>query len=182
MKRLIAIAIGLAVGASTATPTFARESTKINRPENVEVFSSIGDTMVRVQLRENLPNAFGGADIFGRKRDRGVVFLTYFGIRNGKAVIRRRTIDIFSDETTMSRGGIGTVSGTATTFGSTTTVSGITTQAPRATVTPLPADTVELFVDPAKGGVLTVEDRIIEIVSADENTVRFKVRSNATIR
>ncbi len=168
------------VGVMTAisTPILARDSSKINRPINVEIVSSIGDGMVRVELRESLPNAFGGADIFGRKRNRGMVFLSYFGLRDGKAVIRRRTVDIMSDETTVSRGGLSTFNGTATQSGGTVSVSGISTRAPQSNVVTLPPDTVEIYVDAVKGGVLTVEDQIIDVLAADENIIRFKVRSN----
>ena len=182
MNRFEAAIFGIAVATSAALPSAAAENTKINRPVNVELFSSIGDSMVRVQLRESLPNAFGGSDIFGRKRDRGMVYLTYYGLRDGKAVIRRRTVDIMSDETTMSRSGVGTFSGTATTSGSSTSVYGVTTRAPEATIIALPADTIEIFVDPVKGGILTVEDRVIEIVGADENVVRFRIRPNSTAK
>ena len=170
-------------------PACGKESTKTNRPENVEIFSSIGDTMVRVELRESLPNAFGVSDVFGRKRARGVVLLSYNGLRDNKAVIRRRTVDIISNETTMSRSGMSSYSGTATTqgsatavgpfasYGATTNYSGIVTRAPEATVTALPPDTIETLVDPV-GGYITVEDRVVRLQGADANVVRFKILSN----
>jgi hypothetical protein len=44
----------------------AKQSTSISQPENREAYVSIGDVLVKVVLRESLPNAFGGADVFGR--------------------------------------------------------------------------------------------------------------------
>jgi hypothetical protein len=171
------IAAALALGASQ--PSLAKDSSKISRPQNVEIISSVGDNMVRVDLRESLPNAFGGADVFGRKRDRGYVFLTYMGIRDGRAVIHRRTVDVVSNETTYNQSERSTISGRATTFGDATTISGTVTHSPEATRTTLPPNTIELLIDASKGGIISVEDRVIEISSADNNIVRFKIRSQS---
>ena len=176
-KSLLFVAAILTLG--LAQPALAKDSSKINRPQNVEIISSVGDNMVRVHLRESLPNAFGGADVFGRKRDRGYVFLTYMGIRGTKAVIHRRTVDVISNETTFNKSERSTVSGRATTYGDTTTITGTITRTPEGTVTTLPPNTIELLVDAANGGVLSIEDRIIEISDADENIVRFKIRSQS---
>ena len=48
-----------------------------NRALNEEIFASVGDVMLRVDVRENLPNVYGRADIYGRKRDRGFSEIRY---------------------------------------------------------------------------------------------------------
>jgi hypothetical protein len=88
-----AAAVLLCFAFPESAPT--KESTKINRPENTEIYSSIGDVLVKVNLRESLPNMFGKPDIFGRKRDRGFVEIRFMGLTDdGRAVFRRRTVEL----------------------------------------------------------------------------------------
>jgi hypothetical protein len=155
----------------------AKDSSSVNRPENREVYASIGDVLVKVTLRESLPNLFGKPDIFGRKRDRGFVEIRYMGLTdNGRAVFRRRTVDIYSNETTMSRSNIRYGTGTVTAAGNTAYVSTMSTGAAPATVQALPPDTIETVMDLAQNRLMTVDNRLIEILSADSGGVRFVVR------
>jgi hypothetical protein len=63
-----------------------------------------GGELARIQKQRPLPNAFGSADIFGRKVETGFVLFIYFGrAENGHAMIRRLDVDILSTATTMSR-------------------------------------------------------------------------------
>ena len=137
---------------------------------------SIGDVLLKVTLCESLPNAFGKADIFGRKRDRGFVEIRYMGLANdGRAIFRRRTVDILSNETTMSRSGLHSGSANVQSNGDGVTITGYIVGGQRATVEVLPPDTIEFALDLAKTRIVTADDRQIEILEADSGSVRFKI-------
>ena len=172
------IALGTALALSTVPQVVtAKNSTSINRPENTETYSSIGDVVVAVKLRESLPNIFGKADIFGRKRDRGLVEIRYMGLADdGRAIFRRRSIDIYSNETTMSQTPFYSGSGNVTVTGNSAHISTYGMGPSSATVETLPPDTIEFPMDLSKNRIITVEDRVIEILSADPGGVRFIVR------
>jgi hypothetical protein len=177
LRKVSAIAAVLILSAAYPAVVSAKESTKINRPENIEIYSSIGDVLVKVNLRESLPNAFGKPDVFGRKRDRGFVEIRFMGITDdGRAVFRRRTVDIYSNETTMTRTPIYSGSGNVTVTGNTTHVSTFGIGTAGATVEPLPPDTVEFALDLSKYRLITIEDRVVEILSADPGGAKFTVR------
>lgn len=155
----------------------AKQSTSINQTENVEIYTSVGDLLVRVTLKEGLPNAFGGSDIFGRKRERGFVELRYMGMApDGRAVFRRKSVDILTNETTLSPsqslfGGQANV----VQEGSGTNIAIIGRQGGDAKVQALPADTIEFALDLSKHRTITIEDRVIELLQADSGGVSFKL-------
>jgi hypothetical protein len=172
-------AIAVAIMLSIMTPSFAsaKESNSISQPENKESYVSVGDMLVKMTLRESLPNAFGGADVFGRKRDRGFIEIRYMGLsEDGRAIFRRRSVDIYSNETTMSRSGMRTGSATITPNGDGVNISTFSVGATRATVEALPPDTIEFVLDLKKNKVITLEDRAIEILEADSGGVKFVIR------
>lgn len=161
---------------SSAAEAKLKQFSSINIPENKETFSSVGDVLVKVTLRESLPNAFGGADIFGRKRDKGFVEVRYMGLASdGRAVFRRRTVEIYSNETTMSRSGMRYGSAQVNQYGNSASVSGYSVGPQQATVEALPPDTIEFALDLTKNHIITVEDRQIEVRRADEGGVTFVV-------
>ena len=175
--RSVALATALMLSCVVPQVANAKNSTSINRKENTETYSSIGDVIVAVKLRESLPNVFGKPDIFGRKRDRGFVEIRYMGLtEDGRAVFRRRSVDIVSNETTMSQTPFYSGSGNVTVTGNTAHVSTFGMGSSDATVQALPPDTIEFPMDLSKNRMITVEDRLIEILSADPGGVRFIVR------
>lgn len=62
-----------------------------------------GDTIMDVKITKSLPNAFGGADIFGRTTDAGRVVVQYVGSQGKTANLVRQNILIETNETTMTR-------------------------------------------------------------------------------
>ena len=176
INKVISVLFCVAVAVATPNVISAKESSSINRSEGKEYYVSAGDLLVSVKLRESLPNAFGGADIFGRKRDRGLVEIRFMGLtEDGRAVFRRRNTAIYSNETTMSRSGMRTGNATVTQSGNTAYVTTMSTGAQAATVQTLPPDTFEVALELTKNPVLTIEDRVVRIISADPNGVRFVV-------
>ena len=155
---------------------WAKQSSSIDVPENKELFASIGDLLIKVRLRESLPNAFGRADVFGRKRDRGFVEIRFMGIASdGRAIFRRRTVDVYSNETTMSRSGMQFGSANIQPNGNGAQISGYIVGPQQATVEAMPPDTIEFALDLSKSNIITIEDRKIEIRKADEGGVTFMV-------
>ncbi len=76
----------------------------------------VGDVVLRVNKQRNLENAFGKADIFGRKTNEGFSELRFAGVeKSGEIVLYRKDIRIITNETTMSRTPISTTTGSANT-------------------------------------------------------------------
>ncbi len=67
-----------------------------------EYIAGIGDAVLTIENSESLPNAFGGADIFGRTRPTGTTTVYFHGVSNGKAQFVRRDVLIHSEKTTMN--------------------------------------------------------------------------------
>ena len=44
------------------------------------LLAGLGDTLLEIKKEESMPNAYGKADIFGRKRATGVTYLVYAGM------------------------------------------------------------------------------------------------------
>jgi len=148
---------------------------EIDRPASVN-YASVGNVILHVDKKEDLPNAFGNADIFGRKRDRGFTDIRYLGLDTaGHPVFRRRDVDIYSNETTMSRSGAQFSTATAYQNGNSITTSGFFTSTPPATVQPLPPDTTEFVINQGPGGRATVADHGIEILSIDNSGIGYRV-------
>jgi hypothetical protein len=90
MKR-VAAAVVLALGVTSAA---AAEP----------VTFGIGDVVYKHELKEPLPNAFGGRDIWGRKRTVGLIELRYIGMDGSVAVFSRHDTRFLTNETTVNRG------------------------------------------------------------------------------
>lgn len=159
-----------------AQPAIAKDFAKLDIKAGVEQNAGVGDVMLRITLRESLPNAFGGPDIFGRKRDTGLIELRFMGIaQDGKAVFRRREVGFYNNETTMSRSGFATGSATITQTGNVTTVQSVTSSAPTTTITPISADTFEIALDLSASSSLVIKGYTVQIKKADNVAVQFVV-------
>lgn len=64
--------------------------------------AGVGDAVLEVVQKESMPNAFGGADVFGRTRATGTVALYYAGLSGNNARFIRRDVQIQSTQTTMN--------------------------------------------------------------------------------
>jgi len=125
-----------------------------------------------MDTKEPLPNAFGGADIFGRKRTTGKIEVRYMGMLSpGHPVFRRRDVSILTNETTMNRAQH--YSGFTEQSGSSGMVYGSVSSA--AHVEALPADTVEIVVDMAADPSLMVEGAEIRILEATPTKVVVQI-------
>lgn len=79
-------------------------TTKAEQPVNQQLIAGVGDVVLRINKQRNLENAFGKADIFGRKTNEGYSEIRFAGVEhNGEVVLYRHDVGIITNETTMSR-------------------------------------------------------------------------------
>lgn len=165
-----------------------------------EAQAGIGEVMLRISLRDNLPDEFGGADMFGRTRDRGYVELRYLGLDpEGHPSFRRRELEIDTNETvfhhmparttTTYSGQVSRSPGTSsssawsspfwqtpgTPQGSFTGRANTTTSAPSAPQVSSRGDETTFTLDLAQARSLTLRGRTLQILEADATSIRFVV-------
>jgi len=162
------------------------------QPTNQSLLAGVGDVVLRIDKSRNLENAYGAADIFGRKTNEGFTEVRFAGLRaDGTAVFWRRDVSIQSNETTMSRsGGIfipssttsttsthGMIGNTPLSGSSTTTTSGGGTfvPAPKADTHVLPPETFEILVNAAPGSSFVVSGFQLVIDEAKSGGLRYRV-------
>ena len=155
----------------------AKQKTDINQPIDQELYASVGDALAKVTIKEPLPNAFGGSDIFGRKREKGVVEIRFMGMTaDGRAVFRRRTVDVISNETTMSRSQSLFPRSSINQSGSGANAAIIIEGSDGTGIEVLSPDTIEFSLDIEKHKAITVEDYVIELQNADPGGISFKIK------
>ena len=76
----------------------------------------------------------------------------------------------------MTRSGMGTATIAVQPSGDGVIASGVTTRAPEANIEVLPPDTTEFSLDLTVGRIITLRSKTIEVISADQNGIRFVVR------
>ena len=142
-----------------------------------------GDTVMDVKISKSLPNAFGGADVFGRTTDAGRVIVQYVGSQGKTANLIRQNILIETNETTMTRtpliipttqtttvnGMVGTtpVSGTATTQN--LTVIGPRTSQGYSSASPAIPIAVQ------EGRTVTLEGRTLTVLRVSPNGIEYSL-------
>jgi hypothetical protein len=115
-----------------------------------------GDLVMDIKETEALPNAFGAADIFGRRRPAGRTVVQYLGIENGVAYFSRQSTAISSNETTMTRTPLLIPRNTQTTVNGqigTRTFSGTATTSETAIIGPRPHSESQVGLAPLTIGV-----------------------------
>jgi hypothetical protein len=79
---------------------------KLEQPTDTTLTTSIGGTIFRLNRTGDLPNAFGGADIYGGKVNKGFAELKLKAIKeNGTLELQSTDENAASSETTMDRYG-----------------------------------------------------------------------------
>jgi hypothetical protein len=127
---------------------------QVYQPTTKILQTHIGGSIFKVDRTRSLPNAFGGADIFGRKVNAGYTELRYQGLTDdGKILLRLTEAETYSTETTMSRSGQTTLQGYANDSGQ---FHGTITQPPQGTTEILPPNTTQFAFDPSKERDLTI--------------------------
>jgi len=186
--RIASMSAVVCLALSVAACGSIKETARVSAPENKELVAGIGDQVLTVELQESLPNIFGKADVFGRKRAKGRIVVTYAGLRDGKALFERTDIDVISNATTMNSGAFisnnsqttfnaastnGTmVSGTATTTGGGTYVPGTSSDRVAGSRGRL----IEIPLQSNGNAELVVSGKEIVIISATAGRLRYKIR------
>ena len=146
---------------------------QLDREPNASYTASINDEVFRIHKSKDLPNAFGKADVFGGKTDAGTTELRFMGLaENGHVIFRLTDIDVFTNETTMSRYGSTNSYVTATSPNHATIQ---TYHKPQSSTRQLPPNTVEFLFDPAEGS-LTIKGLEVEVISARPYEITYVLR------
>jgi hypothetical protein len=113
MKRKFIPLVTAALIAGCATIEHTSNS---EQPIGQPTIVGVGDVVLRVNKQRNLENAFGKADLFGRKTNEGFSELRFAGMeKTGEVVLYRKDVRIITNETTMSRTPFSTTTGSANT-------------------------------------------------------------------
>jgi hypothetical protein len=83
-----------------------QQKTNISTSIGQSLVAGVGDVVLRAEGRESMPNAFGGADIFGRTRPTGFETVQFGGLQGNKVVLLRSGVTTQSDATTMNSTGM----------------------------------------------------------------------------
>jgi hypothetical protein len=132
----------------------------------------VGDVVYRKELKEALPNAFGGKDIWGRKRTVGLIEVRYLGFADGIAHFARRDTRILTNETTVNRSGavFGSVGGKAV------VLSGV---GAGPTIQALAPDEFALKVEVASDPVFIIDGALLKVTQAGPNRVSVELADQA---
>lgn len=180
MRAILGLCLGVMLVACAPVREQSQSYTAAPRGEAVTV--GIGDQVIRVDRTENLPNALGGSDFFGRRRPRGFTELKYIGTDSrGNPRFRRIDIEMMSNQTSVTESGLSIGSRVTRPIegrGSQTTVVGVQMQPGRVGV--LPPEILEFSLDLSDSNYLTVHGRVIEVLDASRTLLRFRVHQQGT--
>lgn len=194
-KMLVVLFLVVTSSACGEIKNFAR----LEQPINQVLIAGVGDTIIQIETEESLPNIAGKADLFGRTRPTGRVFLTYLGLEQGRVAFERQNIEIQSNATTMNstpliipQSSTTTYSGSANVYGNVPSgpISGTammtgtsTTSAPPLVLPPSGSTTmavggnqVRYFIAPNDAGEIIVGGYQVIIVKATPTSLRYKVQ------
>lgn len=169
---VLTLVIALA-GCGATIQTHERMSQETGR----ELSTHVGGQVLRVQRTQDLPNAFGKADVFGGKISRGYTELRYQGITpEGRLVFRVTEVETETTETTMSRYGGSTSTLNAQRVGN--SVYGVVTtyEAPRGSTERLPPNTTEFALDPKKTKEFTIGGIRVLVINASETSLAYQLK------
>jgi hypothetical protein len=71
----------VALGAALASCASIQQQAVVSTPVGQNLTAGVGDIVLRVEGRESMPNAFGRADLFGRRDRRAVARRRHYSIR-----------------------------------------------------------------------------------------------------
>jgi len=184
MKRILNSFGALALLTGCAS---VQETGNLSQAVNTRLTAGVGDTVLRIAKEKNLPNAFGRADIFGRKTSTGMTTVQSLGVQDGKAWFKRHSLFVETGATTMNSTPL-IVPNSATTrttgmigampYSGTSTTSLPPTIIPAHPPQPQAMDDGSLLiaVDLGQQKQFTVEGRTITIESADASRLVYMIQ------
>lgn len=172
MRFVVLTLVFVLAGCGATIQTHERLSQETGR----ELSTHVGGQVLRVQRTQDLPNAFGKADVFGGKVNRGYTELRYQGLAaDGRLVFRVTEVETESTETTMSRYGGSTSTLNAQRVGNNVYGTVTTYDAPRGSTERLPPNTTEFAIDPKKTKELTIGGVKVLVISATETSLAYQL-------
>lgn len=172
-----AVAGLVAITALTSACATIKEHAELNKPLGKDLEIYVGGSVFRVNRKKDLPNAFGGPDIFGGKVFAGYTDVRYQGFdASGKVVLRITEVETQSTETSMSRYG----RSSATYSGRTTPSGGVSgtidiNHPPQGSTTILPPNTAEVALDPAKSRDIDLAGITLTVITANPETLKYRL-------
>lgn len=168
---LFALALSLA-GCGTTIQMHERLGQEVGR----ELSTYVGGQVLKIQRTSDLPNAFGKADVFGGKVNRGFTEVRYQGLSpDGRLVFRVTEVETESTETTMSRYGGSTSTVNAQRIGNNVYGTVTSYDAPRGSTEHLPPNTTQFAIDSVKTKEFTVAGTRVVILSATETSLTYQL-------
>jgi|SRR6056297_2143380 len=188
MKKLLVIAVAF-FGLTSCGDIETSSQAKTEGIETAQgaLVAGVGDAVLEVVQRESMPNAFGGADVFGRTRATGTVALYYAGRSGNNARFIRRDVQIQSAQTTMNSSPVVVNQNSRTTYsgsfgGYNYMGSATTTSAPIFLPPNTPQDQItgvreiEVRVPLAsERNTLVISGHRLTVFEANENQVAYKI-------
>lgn len=157
-----------------------------HQPVGQQLIAGKGDAVLRISHERNLPNTFGGSDIFGRKTNTGETILTFAGTKDKKVYFHKSGMVINSNETTMSRTGMFIPTSDTTTMTGmvgTTPVMATATHQSNTYIPPSPSreivtpkNATNIVVNLNEERFLATEGYIVEIISASANNLTYTIK------
>jgi len=155
------------------------QTSEITQPVGQTLQAGVGDTVLTIDQRESMPNAFGNADVFGRTRPTGMITVQFMGLDGSLAKFVRNGITIDSGMNTMNSTPlvlqnsttVNSPAGIITTYGAPTVVPA--TPPPQNVV---PQMSVALEIDLTKVRVLPVAGRVVEVIDATPTSLTYRIR------
>lgn len=149
---------------------------RLSQETGRELSTHVGGQVLRVQRTQDLPNAFGKADVFGGKVNGAYTELRYQGVTlEGRAVFRVTEVETESTETTMSRYGGSTSTLNARRVGNSVYGTVTTYDAPRGSTERLPPNTTEFALDPNKTREFTIAGIKVRVISISETSLVYQL-------
>jgi hypothetical protein len=98
----VRVTVVLALLLTTGCGTI-RSHRQVEQPLGAQLISGVGGTLFRLNKLGDLPNAFGGRDIWGGKVDKGFAEVRLAGIEDQTLLLDVIDVNLQSSETTMDR-------------------------------------------------------------------------------
>ena len=149
---------------------------QVGQATGLELSTHVGGQVLKIQRTSDLPNAFGKADVFGGKVNRGYTELRYQGLApDGRIVFRVTEVETESTETTISRYGVSTSTLNAQRIGNSVYGTVTSYDAPRGSTERLPPNTTHFAVDASKTKEFTVAGTKVQIINATETSLTYQL-------
>lgn len=156
----------------------------LNPVSSEEMVAAPGANIIALKSTKSLPNAFGAADIYGRRTDTGRTFINYAGSHEGKAVFVRQDHIIDSNATTMSETP-SIIPQVSTSYGSgyvgntyysgsaqTTNYQYVPARGSEKNIYTQPPVTIEL----AEGETYSIEGKTLKVIKVEGNSIRYTLQ------